>query len=337
MTNILLARDSLPPGWIDASYGEAYVVKDILLNTFDLQEKFNCTYGELSYPTSAGHPSLVSFLENKYQAPVVITHGAKQALGGVFYALSKLGKFNMYLPAPYWALIPPIANMYGINCVPSEDGAEYDSYCCVAPNNPDGNCPTIEELKYLELIAKNKGVPFIHDAAYYNHVYLPDNYKLEVIGDVQIYSVSKLTGLSGLRLGYAVCNNPIFYQLIQEYVEITTVGVSILPQIMFHDLLLKMAANPSKTEFFERNAKLALLKSKNIIKQVNPDIFDTRDIEGTNGMFGWFKLGPKANFDKAKIKVVDGSLFGKPGYIRMNLAFNENKMQKIVRKLNNSI
>ncbi len=338
MNNILLAKTDLLPGVIDASYGEPYVVKDILLNTFDLQKEFICTYDELSYPTSTGYPPLVSLLEDKHQAPVVITHGAKQALGATFYALSKLGKFNMYLPAPYWGLIPPIANIHGINCFQSfKPDVEYDSYCCVAPNNPDGSCPTLKELKNLELTAEYENVPLIHDAAYYSHVYLPENYKLEVIGDVQIFSVSKLTGLSGLRLGYAVCKNPEFYQMIQEYVEIMTVGVSILPQILFYDLLLKMKRYPSNTEAFERKSNLALFKAKKIIKQVNPDILDVGDVENTNGMFGWFKLGPKADFDKAKIKIVDGSLFGVPGFIRMNLAFDENKMQEIVQKLNKNI
>ena len=70
MTNILLARHKLPSDWLDASYGEPYVVKDILLNTFDLQKEFSYTYDELSYPTSTGYPPLVSLLEDKHQAPV---------------------------------------------------------------------------------------------------------------------------------------------------------------------------------------------------------------------------------------------------------------------------
>jgi len=336
MHNILLAKADLLPGVIDASYGEPYVVKDILLNTFDLQKEYNWTYDELSYPTSTGYPPLVSLLEDKHQAPVVITHGAKQALGAAFYALSKLNKFDMYLPRPYWALIPPIAEIHNINCLASDFNG-YDSYCCVAPNNPDGSCPTSDDLKKLEIIMEYKKNVLIHDAAYYSHVYLPENYKLDVIGDVQIYSISKLTGLSGLRLGYAVCKNPEFYRMIQEYVEIMTVGVSVLPQILLYDLLLKMKRYPEDTKAFENKSNLALRNSKKIIKQVNSDILEVGDLENNNGMFGWFKLGPKADFNKAKIKVVDGSLFGSPGFIRMNIAFDENKMQEIVQKLNNSI
>lgn len=334
MSNILLAKRVLADGVIDASYGEPYIVKDILLNTFSLQKDFNLTYDELSYPNTTGYPPLVSFLEDKYKAPVVITHGAKQALSGVFYALSKLEKPNMYLPAPYWALIPPLATIHGINAT---QAFPYESICCVAPNNPDGICPSLEDLKVDAGFCSHNKIPFIHDAAYYSHVYLPESHELDVIGDVQVYSISKSTGLSGLRLGYAVCKNPEFYHYIQEYVEIMTVGVSILPQILLHDLFVKMKNYPELTKKFERDSFGALLKSKQIIKQINPKIIEVGDIESANGMFGWFKLGPKADLEKAKVHVVPGELFGVPGFIRMNLAFKEEIMQEIVSRINNVI
>ncbi len=54
----------------------------------------------------------------------------------------------------------------------------------------------------------------------------------------------------------------------------------------------------------------------------------------TPGMFGWFKVGPKADFVKSKINVIDGSLFGRVGMVRMNLAFSTEQVAEIVKRLN---
>ncbi len=75
-----------------------------------------------------------------------------------------------------------------------------------------------------------------------------------------------------------------------------------------------------------------------MIQQVRPDILQVpADIEQTPGMFGFFKRGPKADFDKAKINIVDGSLFGLSGFVRMNLAFDEATILDIVQRLNQSV
>lgn len=58
------------------------------------------------------------------------------------------------------------------------------------------------------------------------------------------------------------------------------------------------------------------------------------NLENSAGMFGWFKVGPKADFSKYKINTIDGSLFGVPGMVRMNLAFSKDRMEEIVRRLN---
>ena len=54
-------------------------------------------------------------------------------------------------------------------------------------------------------------------------------------------------------------------------------------------------------------------------------------------MFGWFNVGPKADFNKAKVNFIDGALFGQPGYVRMNLALPENKLREVISRLNNLI
>jgi aspartate/methionine/tyrosine aminotransferase len=334
MTDILLAKPQLPPDWIDCSVGEAHVVREALYSIFDIDNYRMGSVPQMDYPFPNGYAPLVRLLENKYQAPVVITNGAKQALGASFFSLKHMGRSKIGMRTPYWALIPPLATIHGIECL-DEYYYDWDSFLCVSPNNP---CGSLFDFSSLEEECRNKNVPLIHDAAYHTHTYLPFDYKLKTLGDVQIYSASKMFGLSGLRLGWAVCPNQDFYKLIQAYMEIMTVGVSVLPQVFLYDLMTHMEQHPQMTEQFERASFTALDRSKQLIREVNCNVLQVPDdIKETSGMFGFFKVGDKADFTKAKINMIDGALFGKPGYIRMNLAFNETTMSEIVRKLNSVV
>lgn len=337
MTNILLAKPELPPGFIDVSVGEPYVVREKLFEVFD------CSVYELpkedhmyEYPSPTGYKPLVKLLEDKHQAPVIITNGAKQGLAATFYALHKLKYDRVAMRLPYWALIPPLSAMHGVESVFQDPFIKSnDPHLLLAPNNPDGFCHTTQELKELSDIYKDIGVPLIHDAAYYTPTYLPGNHTPVQVGDVQIYSLSKSLGLSGLRVGYVVCPNVEYYKLIQQYVEAVTVGVSIVSQMFLQDLLHRMHGYPTLVQAFEGRASMALAEARQIIKQVSPEILEVNpDIENIPGMFGWFKVGPKADFIKSKVNFIDGALFGVPGMVRMNLAFNKETMEDIVKRLN---
>lgn len=346
MSDVLLSKPKLPEGWLDVSVGEPYVVRQNLFDIFDMRDwKLPNIEHLWEYPPSNGYKHLVDLLEWKYNAPVIITNGAKQALGASFYALKKLDKSVVTMRVPYWALIPPLLEMHGCTCVATTITPHYsdhefwkhESRLMLAPNNPDGDIHSDQELIEISNGAKGVGMPFIHDAAYYTHSYLPSDRSLPPIGDVQIYSLSKMLGLSNLRIGYAVCHNPVFYKLIREYVEATTVGASLPSQIFSYELLNQMRGYPTLAEKFENNSYHALLESKNIIKTVDPEVLEIpTNFEETPGMFGWFKTGPKFSQEKAKINFIDGALFGIPGKVRMNLAFDKIKMQEIVRRLNAS-
>jgi aspartate/methionine/tyrosine aminotransferase len=179
----------------------------------------------------------------------------------------------------------------------------------------------------------DKGIPLIHDAAYYTHSYLPDSYELGSVGDVQIFSTSKMFGLSGFRVGYAVCHNEKFAPLIQNYMETMTVGASSLSQqFLFH----LFQWEKSFTKDFTNSSYSKLLDNKNLIKQINPLVLEVPDdFEKSPGMFGFFKKGPKANFAAAKVNVVDGKFFGKEGFVRLSLGLPHDRLKEVVDRLNN--
>ena len=355
MSDILLAKPNLPSDWIDVSVGEPHIVREHLLNVFELNREVPNIPHMYEYPSPQGYKPLVQLLEEKYRAPVIVTNGAKQAIGACFYALKQLRKEQVGMKLPYWALIPPLAEMHGLKCSFTEPDLKFtlpnaqpdckelrlpeyhDSYLLLAPNNPCGSCASAEDLVKTAKAYKEKNIPFIHDAAYYTHIYLPESHALPVVGDAQIFSVSKMLGLSGLRLGWVVCPNKEFYKLILQYMEDMTVGASIVSQTLLHQLMNRMHGYPTLVEKFQGLSALSLAESKKIIQKVDPEILEVSpEVEKIPGMFGWFKVGPKANFEKAKINFIDGALFGVPGMVRINLAFDKNQMQEIVDRLNSA-
>jgi aspartate/methionine/tyrosine aminotransferase len=322
----VLEKHNLPGDYIDLAVGEATIVKDVLLSMFDVSYKVD----DFAYQSPAGYRPLVAFLEDKHNAPVVMCAGAKQALCASFYALKQMGKSSIHMRTPYWALLPQIIEMYGLNW----NRKDYDSILIVNPNNPDNYVQDIHTADFVLARCAEKDIPVIHDAVYYNRVYMQDH-PLKPFGNVQLFSFSKYLGLSGLRIGYAVCYDNKFYPKIKEYVEATTVGVSVASQQLIYSLLCTMKKDKEKTKEFEDRCKSLLIKNKVILKSIRQDVLEvSSNIEDEPGMFAWLKVGPKCDFEKARIHTVDGKLFGVNGMVRLNLGLPAEIMTEAVERLN---
>ena len=336
MTNLLLAKPKLEEGWIDCSVGEAHIVKNILLKTFNILPYTLPNNNLFEYPPPQGYEPLVKLLEDKYNAPVIITNGAKGALASCFYALNKMGHKTIGMRSPYWALIPPLVKEYGLKPIfdPPNKVSAVDSHLVVSPNNPDG---FIDDLEYYETYCRLIGkTVFIHDSVYYTHTYMDPSEQLKVYGDAQIYSASKAFGLSGLRIGWIICRNTKMYDHIKSYMETMTVGVSMLSQCFLFDLLTNMNERPDLLKRFEVESRAALISAKKTMLQVNPDILNVPfKIADSNGMFLFCKIPDYSVLERAKIFAIDGIHFGMPGYVRMNLALDLPVIEEIVKRLNN--
>lgn len=333
MTDLVLAKADLPEGTIDAAVGEPHIVRANLFDTFDMEaltpviKDFNL----FEYTKPAGYDPLVKFLENKHQAPVIISNGAKQSVGSVFYALKKAGKNKINMPSPWWSLFPPLIKMHGLeHCglpLPFDDSAELVVY----PNNPDGG--GLEYLDQKLIDAKNAhGIPTIHDAAYFSKIYLGEDIPKIGTPNVQIYTCSKLLGLSQLRVGYAVYHDTQLYKDALSYMEHMTVGVSILSQMYAYNILKEIEDNPEKTDRFETNCYIDIALNKAHASEIPSDILEPSG--NPTGMFLWTKCYNLDAFKNNKINVVEGTPFGMPGYIRMNVAIPEKTMIEVVDRLN---
>lgn len=355
----------LPPDWIDLAHGEAkWVEEDALLKHFRLPtivfrgDSYDClgqhinttTTGDtLSYQHPAGYEPLRKCLAQKHNVEpeqIIVCNGAKQGLAAIFNALVREGRKILGSRVPTWSLIRPLAEMSGLRCrekFPSVD-AKYDALCdtylCISPNNPDGFIHTKDDLDKIR--EQHKDIPIIHDAAYNTPVYMPldDGSDCKALGDMQVFSISKMFGLSSLRLGYIIFNTTEQwlrrYNAVRDYIEATTVGVSIPSQIMLLELLKEMQNFPSKERAFIVDARQALFEAKFMLRMLRPGILSLPDnVENIPGMFVWAKcLDPEA-FEKAKLLVSCGAGSAEcEDHIRINMAAGKSAIRKAIERLN---
>lgn len=301
-----------------------------------LFRQLNCTGNKLkmpklndltrwTYQPAAGKPDLVTILEKKYDAKIVICNGAKQALAAGMYSFKKSGLATIYYEKPYYPANPSLTESIGLTWC---DKGSASSFLITSPNNPCG-----KNYSNLDLIGWRYNGPMIHDAAYYTDIYLPDDQMTLPLGDIQVFSMSKMYGLSGLRIGYAVCHNEKYYKDVVNYMEMTTAGVSTASQDIARNIEMFFRDNPASYKAFVDEARASIALARKELEKLDPEVLELMPCQ-SNSMFGWFKRGPKLNNKVAKVHILDGSLFGAPGMMRMNIAHPPEVIREAVARLN---
>jgi aspartate/methionine/tyrosine aminotransferase len=325
-----LQKVTLGPDWIDLSFGEPKVVTEALmrqLNRFGDPFKMPVLFDLLKweYQPAAGSPDLVAILEEKYGARVVVTNGAKQALDGAFTAFKNHGYTRMCWSSPFYPANPGLAQSAGLTWASRSDA---DGLLLTSPNNPDG-----ANISNASLLAYACDTPVIHDAAYYTEIYMPDGELPIPLGKIQIYSASKMYGLSGLRIGYAVIHDETFYQDVVNFIEERTAGVSTASQDIIRSIELMFKQHPSYYKAFMKEARAAIALSRKELNRLDPRVLELMPCN-SNSMFGWFKAGPALDAEAAKVYILSGELFGAPGMMRMNIAHKPEVIRQAVDRLN---
>lgn len=325
-----LQKVLLGPDWIDLSFGEPKVVMEALfrqLNRMGSEFKMPTMYDlpKWEYQPAAGKPDLVSILEKKYDAKVVVTNGAKQALAAAAFSFRKSGCNTIYYGHPYYPANPSITESIGLSW--SDKGSAHCNLI-TSPNNPDGG-----NLSSLELINWRYKGPMIHDAAYYTEIYLPEDQIPLPLGDIQVFSMSKMYGLSGLRIGYAVCHNEKYYKDMVTYVETTTAGVSTASQDIARNIEQYFIDHPEYYREFVKEARDAIALARKELDRIDPDVLRLVPCQ-SNSMFGWFEAGPALDNKSAKVHILPGEIFGMPGMMRMNIAHPPEVIREAVDRLN---
>ncbi|KAL7154560.1 hypothetical protein ABFS83_03G009600 [Erythranthe nasuta] len=271
---------------------------------------------------------------------IVFGGGSTQLLAAAVYALS----MNLSSPAsvvesaPYYPLYRLQTNYFqNVHFKFDEDvslpnNSSYNTEANVieivtSPNNPDGN------LK--EAVSQGPLVSVIYDHAYYwpHFSAIPS----PVDEDVTIFTMSKLTGHAGSRVGWALVKDEKVYEDMKTYMSIASIGISREAQLRALQLM-KAILNGNGTDIFDyaynkmsyrwkKLSEIVSLSSRFSIQEIPPlfcNFFEK--VRGPSPAYAWVKCEREEDTNcnevlrAANILSREGSLFSvEDRYVRVSL------------------
>jgi aspartate/methionine/tyrosine aminotransferase len=244
---------------------------------------------------------------------IVITVGAVQALQAALSYYKSKGYNKIYIPHPFWGRFEDFTNQANLIITDKPDA---DSFNLVtSPNNPDGKDQTHIDTQ-------------IRDACYNWDHYSDNTYCLN--DEITVFSLSKLSGYSSSRIGWAVVKTPEIAEYMQNYVNIFTSGVSIESQLSAHLIIKHLNQNPE-----------LLIESRNILKKrkaIFQEIILNNKIPikilSNDGMFCYIECSNEL-IEKLNIEVVGYSFFKDNNIhaFRLNIGTNTLVFNEFINRL----
>jgi aspartate aminotransferase len=310
--------------------------------------------GEIKYTPSDGLPSLkkaiIRYTEENYgkiAAPenVIVSPGAKLCIYTILYTLLNPQEEVIVL-APYWVSYPEMIKMvYGIPVIVApEDGSfhprmqdieksvsSYTKAIIVnSPNNPSGVVYTADFISEIVKFCERKGIYLIMDDIYHKLVFdgkqAPSAYQftnrdMDSSYVIVVNGVSKLYGMTGFRVGWAVASRNVI-------------------QVM-NTIQAQTSSCPSA--LVQAAAEGALIGSQSIVENLRLTIQNNRDVimQQLNSFRGVHTVKPDGTFyclpdfraysndsfqlanlllEKALVVTIPGKDFGMEGHLRLSYA-----------------
>lgn len=313
------------------------------LNTGDI--KYTPTEG-----TVALRKAIIKYTEENYDrvvAPenVLVSAGAKQALYNLLVTLVN-PQDEVIVLAPYWVSYPEMIKMvYGIPVIVTpEDGGFYprmqeieravSSYTKAiivnSPNNPSGVMYPESFIAEIVAFCERKGIYLIMDDIYHKLVfdgktnisaYKFTNKDVENTRVIVINGISKLYGMTGFRIGWAIAPKAVV-EVLANVQSQTVSCTSLLLQAAAEGALTGLQSHVDTLRMTlenNRNVMMQELKSFNGVKITKPDgtYYCLPDFRAySNDSVGLSKFLLK----KALVVTVPGKEFGMEGHLRLSYA-----------------
>jgi aspartate aminotransferase len=310
--------------------------------------------GDVKYTPTDGVPSLkkavIRYTEENYDrgvAPenVIISAGAKQAIFNILYSILN-PQDEVIILSPYWVSYPEMVKMcYGVPVVVTpSDGGFYPRFEDIeqsvtsstraiivnSPNNPSGVVFSEEFIGKLVDFCERKNIYIITDDIYHKLVFdrrqVPVAYKhtskdIESTKIIVVNGVSKLYGMTGFRIGWAIASRQLVEVMTNVQGQITSCASPFLQfaaegaltgiQSIVENLRLSIQNN--------RDLIMQELKSFTGIKCVKPDgtFYCLPDFRAySNDSIALSNLLLK----RARVVTVPGREFGMEGHLRLSFA-----------------
>jgi aspartate aminotransferase len=310
--------------------------------------------GDIKYGPTDGLPSLkkaiIRYTEENYGrlvAPenVIVSTGAKQSIYNILFSIIN-PQDEVILLAPYWVSYPEMVKMvYGIPVIVTpEDGTfqprleeveeAVSSYTKAiilnSPNNPSGMMYSKEFVAEIVDFCERKDIYLIMDDIYHRLVFdgqhSPSVYQftdedVENTRVIVVNGVSKLYGMTGFRIGWAVAN--------RRLVEVMT---NVQSQITSCPPVVSQAAAEGAltgTQGLVENLRLTIQNNRDVMMNELQTFSDIK-VSVPNGTFYClpdFRAYAQNSIElstflleKALVVTVPGKAFGMDGYLRLSYA-----------------
>ena len=319
---------------------------------------------KIKYSPSSGTPELKKAVlaytfehyGRQYEAPnVIISAGAKQALFNFLLAAVDPGD-EVIFPAPYWVSYPDMVRLaggtpvivrpqHGIMVSAQEIKAAVSpktkAIIINSPCNPSGQISPEDFVREIVEFAERENIFLVMDDIYHQLVFdgartpNPCAYAKKGENLVIINGVSKLYGLTGLRIGWAVCANQDLIKAMgkmqaqstscnSDLSEAAAAAALTGPQDCVRDMCAVLQEN--------RNALLAELAAIPHVTVEKP--------QGTFYSFADFSYYNADSqtlaqylLEKALVAVVPGKAFGLDGHLRISFCADRASVVEGVRRI----
>ncbi len=323
--------------------------------------------GDVKYVPTDGLPSLkkaiIRYTEENYDrfvAPenVIVSTGAKQALYNLLLSIVD-PQDEVIVLAPYWVSYPEMIKMvYGVPVVVRpEDGSfqprmedveqalsSYTRAIIVnSPNNPSGAVFSEDFISQIVELCEQRGIYLIMDDIYHRLVfdgvqpapgYRFTNRDIDNTHVVVVNGVSKLYGMTGFRIGWAIASRKLV-EVMTNIQSATTSCPSVVSQVAAEGAL-------TGVQNIVENLRLSIQNNRDVIMNELRSFTGVRTIkpQGTFYCLPDFRAYTSnstelANFllKKALVVTVPGKEFGMEGHLRLSYAGSVKDVTEGVKRM----
>ena len=324
--------------------------------------------GKTKYTPAAGIPDLRKAVAADYSrrsgltvtpAQVVVSNGAKHSLHNAFMALLDEGD-EVIVPTPYWVSYAELIKLAGAKPVLVSTRIEDDfklrpealraaitpatrMLLLCTPSNPTGVVYSADELRALADIAIEADLAIVSDEIYDQLVFdgqsavsLPTLRPGLEHRTVVVAGVSKTYSMTGWRIGWTICPEPLAKAIGNLQSQETSNPCSVSQHAAVAALTGPQECVATMNAAFQVRRDLVAARLRGIPGVRIPDIggafyafFDISPIlaRGTDGITtsaAWCE----ALLEKEHVALVAGSAFGTEGHVRMSFASSEEKLER---------
>jgi aspartate/methionine/tyrosine aminotransferase len=316
---------------LDFGWGDTRGLRKKILSIYkDLKNIQYMPLEEYGYPPYDGDIYLVSLLRKltqdltgrKYKN-ICITSGCTHAVNASIHVLANNHTDSVLTRKLYYPRYPTMIKLTPYAHKTWDMDHNENSIAIVdSPSNP---------LGLIGLDQKLNTDKIIWDGAYHTPTYgVP--FGINSVPEHKIFcgSLSKLTGINGIRIGWTATDDDLLHKRIAEYVKNTTVGVSYPSQYIAKEILKD-----------EDRLNLYFLQSRNLIDMNKEEILKLKHIFGSDeipnfGMFAFFRIDDKIEelFQRARIILTSGKDCGADyNSVRINLTNTNEMTREMVRRI----